>query len=230
MPGNFIPRNDAEFLAWVLNLSTRVTATPVPYGLSAGIATTLAGLVSTFETALEAATDPSTRGKQTVLIKSEARTTLENYCRVVARQVQGTSTVTNPQRNELGLTVRDVEPSSIPAPGMAPGMVVTKVDGRMVGVRLFDPANPTRRRKPVGVQGATVMSYVGETAPLDPSAWKFEGSVTRTKAEVLFPLTVPAGAKVWLTAFWFNPRAEGGPACAPVGTHVQFGGDMPMAA
>ena len=77
-----------------------------------------------------------------------------------------------------------------------------------------------------GVDGASVFSFVGAAAPTDESAWKFEGNTTRTVVNVLFPNTVAAGAKVWFTAFWFNPRAQRGPASAPVGTNIPGGGAM----
>jgi hypothetical protein len=71
---------------------------------------------------------------------------------------------------------------------------------------------------------------VGATAPEDPSAYKFEGSTTRSVINVVFPLSVAEGAKVWITAFYFNPRSMSGPGCAPVSAYMQFGGDLPMAA
>jgi hypothetical protein len=36
--------------------------------------------------------------------------------------------------------------------------------------------------------------------------------------DVVFPATVEPWSKVWLTAFFFNPRARSGPAAMPVGT------------
>ncbi len=35
-----------------------------------------------------------------------------------------------------------------------------------------------------------------------------------------FPSTVAAGATVWLTAFWFNPRKESGIACDPISANL----------
>ena len=48
--------------------------------------------------------------------------------------------------------------------------------------------------------------------------------------DVLFPESVAPGTQVWLTAVWFNERKQMGPACAPVGAQINFGGSMPMAA
>ena len=104
------------------------------------------------------------------------------------------------------------------------------MDGRLVRVRLFDPANPTRRRMPPGVDGATVLSHVGATAPADLGGFKYEGSSSRTTVDILFPETAVPGTLVWLTAFFFNNRKQNGPAAAAVSAHINYGGTMPMAA
>jgi hypothetical protein len=44
--------------------------------------------------------------------------------------------------------------------------------------------------------------------------------------DVLFPATVASGATVWLSAFWFNPRKQPGPACDPVSANLPGGGAM----
>ncbi|MEA2708233.1 MAG: hypothetical protein QOF78_834, partial [Phycisphaerales bacterium] len=60
--------------------------------------------------------------------------------------------------------------------------------------------------------------------------YKYEGSTSRTTVEILFPESVAPGTQVWLTAFFFNERKQNGPACAAVGTLINYGGTMPMAA
>ena len=44
------------------------------------------------------------------------------------------------------------------------------------------------------------------------------------------PADTAAGAKVWLTAFYFNERKQNGPACAPVGAVINYGGTLPAVA
>ena len=75
-----------------------------------------------------------------------------------------------------------------------------------------------------GVYGASLFSFVGTAAPSDIGQWKFEGNTGRTRRVVEFDNTVAAGARVWLTAFWFNGRKQSGPAATPVSTNVQGGG------
>ena len=114
----------------------------------------------------------------------------------------------------------------IPVPSSAPDIDIVSVSGRSVKIRLHDAASPTRRGKPPLVSGAAVFSFVGATAPTDPAQWKFEGNMTRTVVNVVFPGTVAAGAQVWITAFWYNPRAQQGPGTPAVGTNLAGGAAM----
>src|SRR3954471_21610221 len=107
MTTDFIPRSDQDLEAWATNFSSLITAGPTAYGLTAAIATTLAGKVAVYSAALAAATNPATRGGATVLAKRTARGDLVAYCRQLARAIQGNLTVTDAQRYALGLTVRD---------------------------------------------------------------------------------------------------------------------------
>ncbi len=230
MPG-FLPDTDAGLLAWSSNFSTLITATPTAYGLTAGNATDYATAQTAYASALTAATEPSTRGNATVLAKDIARDELIALTRLFARQVGNTMSVTDLQRQALGLTIRDPEPSPIPPPADWPGVQVRKVVGRTVSLRLINTENPTRRAKPPGVIGASIFTFVGTTPPTEITDWVFEGNTGKTLVDVTFPSTVPAGATVFITCFWFNGRKESGPACPPVSTNLQGGTvSVPMAA
>jgi hypothetical protein len=129
-------------------------------------------------------------------------------------------------RSDLGLTVKDVEPTPIPPPAFAPSIIIESTTGNVVRIRMMDPANPTRRGKPDGVDGIAVFSFVGAAAPAEEGDWKFEGNTTRTTSDVMFPAATPAGSKVWFTAFYFNARKQSGPAATPAGTNIPGGSAM----
>jgi hypothetical protein len=223
---DFLPARDAELVTWSTNFNTRVTAAPTTYGLTAAQATAYDALHDAFVAAYNAASSDAGNSTSAIITKDDARAALKANARMLARIVQATPTVTNTQKSDLGLTVRDADPSPIPPPDAAPGLDVVSVSGNTVRIRLHDTANPTRRGRPDGVAGAAVFSYVGAAAPSDPGAWKFEGNTVKTTVDVVFPGATAPGAKVWFTAFWFNPRAQSGPACAPVGTNIQGGAAM----
>jgi hypothetical protein len=222
---DYIPRSDADLLAFALHYSGLITATPTAYGLTALIATTLSGKVSTYQTAYTAAVGPNTRGPAAVLAKVEARKDLVEYIRTTAKQIQGTMTVTNAQRQALGLTVAS-HPSPIPPPAFKPSIDIVSVSGNTVRIRIHEDGQPTGRGRPPGVDGISLWSAVGASAPTSESDWTNEGITTKTVIDVNFPATVTPGSKVWFTAFYFNPRKQNGPAADPVGTNIAGGGAM----
>lgn len=223
MPG-FLPTKDAALLAWSLNFSTRISASPITYGLTAALATSYQTLHTSFANAL-AECDPDERNKILVAAKNAARTALKTQARFLNDLVQGTSTVTDAQKLELGLTVRQ-QPTPIPPPASQPGITILATMGNTVKLRLFDLTDSANRGKPAAVDGASVFSFVGAVAPTEEAEWNFEGVTSKTKIDIVFPETITPGAKVWFTAFWFNQRKQNGPAATPIGCNIPGGAAM----
>lgn len=217
MPGtSFLPTRDADLLTFAQSASGFITATPTAYGLTAAIATAFASAVSAYQTALDAV-QPGVRNKMAVATKNSAKSALKNNIRAWAKLVDGTATVTNAQRLQLGLNVRAM-PSPIPAPSTPPNVDVVSVIGRTVTIKIHDGV---RRGRPRNTIGATIMSYNGATPPVALSDWHLEGQTGRAVESVVFPSTLAPGATVYLLAFWVGTRKEAGPACDPVS--VTFG-------
>ncbi|HZZ44171.1 MAG TPA: hypothetical protein VFE58_14635 [Tepidisphaeraceae bacterium] len=227
MPKGFLPNTDSGLLAWSANFSSLINAAAASYGLTTALATAYGTLHSTYATCLAAA-DPAVRTRSTVASKNTARTALKNNARLLARLVEGTGSVTNAQKLALGLNVRAM-PSPIPAPGAAPGLDVVSVSAWTVRIKLHDLSSSAKRGKPPGVSGASIFSFVGASAPADIGSWQFEGNTGLTSIDVVFANTLAPGAKVWITAFWFNPRKQSGPMSTPVNTNLQ-GGSVSLAA
>jgi hypothetical protein len=196
------------------------------FGLTPAQATAYAAVNSAFQAALTAATTPATRTRITIEQKNVARANLKSMAADLAKIIDGTSTVTDAQRIELGLSVRKT-PAPIPAPATSPDIDIVATTGRTVKIRLHD-STVIGRGRPEGVEGAAVFSYVGATPPADTADWKFEMNTSKMVEDVIFAPEVPNGALVWLTAFWIGTRMESGPACTPVSTNIP--GGMTMAA
>ena len=222
----FPPAKEAELLAWSSNFASKIAATPTVYGLTAAQATAYAALHSTFSAAYVLAIEPDTNSRTAIQAKNTAKENLMSApggARELVAIVQAFPGTTDEMRVELGLKVRDVEPTPVPVPRTAPALTIVSTVGRTVKVRLRDIDNPDRRGMPDGVDGASVLSFVGDEAPDDPMEWSLLMNVSRTSFDVEFPLTVPGGSKVWLTAFWFNQRKESGPAAAFQSTNIAGG-------
>lgn len=225
---SFLPAREASLITWSNNFNTLITATPTAFGLVAAQATTFAALNAAWVAAYNTARNSLTRSPANIIAKNQAKHAMIVNARLLAGVIQKFPAITNTQRSELGLTVPNV-PSPIPPPATSPAMEITTVSAWTVNLRLHDSTSGSKRGKPAGVSGASLFSFVGATAPADIASWKFEGNTGRTKISVVFDSSNPPGAKVWLTAFWFNYRKQSGPACTPVSTNLQ-GGSVSMAA
>jgi hypothetical protein len=211
----FPPTREADLVTASTNFKERIVAAPTLYALTEAQATEYATRHDTFVESYQAARDPSTRTPSQIIAKNTDKEALLTYLRELARIVQAAPNVTDEQKSILGLPVHNDEPTPIGAPTEPPVVVVCSMLGRNVKVRLQDLSSPTRRGKPLGVNGAAVFAYVGATPPADTSDWTFVGNTARTSFDVELPATMPAGATMWITAFWFNPRKQSGPAATP---------------
>jgi hypothetical protein len=227
MGKSFLPSREADLVNWSFNFKELIVANPTLYGLTVPLATAYAALHDDFAEAYTAAIDPGTRTPAAIILKNTAMDALKANARQLAKLVQGTPTVTDEQRGLLGLTV-PAERTPINPPTETPVLEVIGRLGTIVSIKLHDGSG-SRRGKPAGVAGATVFSYVGATPPVDVGAWTFQGNTTRNTVDVEFPVGTAAGTTVWLCAFWYNPRGQSGPGCAPVSAIIA-GGAMAQAA
>src|ERR1051326_3371409 len=91
---DYIPHKDADLLSFASNMSTKITATPVAFGLLVADDTNLAKLLTAFSPDLPLAPPPGTRTAVSVASKDTARVALVPDIRSLAKRVQATPTVT----------------------------------------------------------------------------------------------------------------------------------------
>ena len=216
----YLPAADAKLLAFAQNFSTRTTAAPTTFGLTAAMCTSYAALVSAFATDL-AACDPGVRSKASTLTKNQAKVNMIAETRRQVSLVGGTAGVTNAMRAQLGLTVR-VEPQPIPAPNSSPKVSVVSVNGRTVRIKL-ENAEAIKRARPFGAQGCQVYSLVAQQPSTNPADYSFQGITTKPTIDVIFDNSVLPGATVWIVANWYTATALTGPVSQPVSAVIQYG-------
>jgi hypothetical protein len=225
MGRDFFPRRGADIVGWSRSFNQQINAAPETYGLTAAQAADYAAAHDAYVGAYQRATDPNTATPAAKVAKRDAMKVLENQARELGRIIRGAPQVTTTMRVELGLCPRNGGGKSpaVHAPASMPVVDVMMVQGHTIHIRLRDPESP-RRGKPPGVAWAAIHYYVGETAPTVVSDWQIGGYTSETTADVQLDPQLPPGAKVWITAYWFNRRAESGPGAAPVYAHIGFGG------
>jgi hypothetical protein len=222
MSKTFLPRTDAGLLAWSSNIVARMATDSSVHGVPTAQYTAYAALHATYAAAYTEAYEPQTRTKGAVQAKKDAARLLRRAAKQLAYVVYGYPQITNQQLEDLALTVHDIEPTPQPVPEHAPAVKLISVNGRLVTAQLSDSQTESRRGRPPFTAGALIYSHVGDELPADMTGWRQEGITGKTRIEVLFPLTVQPGSKVWITAQWFNNRKETGPACTPIFATIGF--------
>lgn len=147
------------------SFSAQISATPTAFGLTADQAAAYAALNATWEAAYLAAKAPETRTKGAVAAKNSAKLALRQMASDLAKIIDGTATVTDQQKADLGLSVRGT-PGPVGPPG-TPGefRVTLSADGTLdLGWRCKNP------RGCVGVMyqlyrriGTGEFTYIGGT-------------------------------------------------------------------
>ena len=126
------------------------------------------------------------------------------------------ATVSDNQRQALGLTVKDRNPQPKPAPAVAPTPTVTAGPGKTLLVSLGESNAGKRWRRPANAAGATLLTHVGTAPPADTAQWAFSMQTVKRVTTLSFDADLPPGTCVWVTAFYYGTRGEAGAAATPV--------------
>ncbi len=216
--------SDADLLIWSDDFSGRLTSGHDEYGVSAEQAAAYAALNTNFDNALKAWRNNMTRTPVSSAVKSAARVELLAMARFLVNSINSNPATTDAQRDELGIRGRK-RPSPVPVPASAPIIDVINVNGRRVSIGLHSTEG-SKRGKPAGVKGASIFTWVGDDQPSDPSMWKFEGLITKTRFELNFEQSTQSNT-AWVTVKWFNERGEAGLASAPIRINLPAGNELP---
>ena len=223
MPSStYLPSTEAELRTWVQNFSIKLELDPTGFGTTTEQASILRGDYDTYVAAFTVAKDPDTNSKTNTRLKNEAKDVMVKKVRELVRIVQAWPGMTDAKRDSLGITVPDPDPSPAPIPSAGPTLEVVSVLGRTVVLKMKN-ADKTRRGRPVGAIGASIFAFIGPEVPTKLGDWEFVTLVTKTVEPVDFAASVPAGSKVWLTAFWYNRNGKTSPAGRPISTYLDDG-------
>jgi len=227
MPNStYLPSRDADFALWTNQFEAYISANAALIGLLPAQVSAFSALNATWTAALATATAKVTRTEGSIEAKNAAKAELidgPNGIRQLVDIIQAFPGTTDTMRVDMGITVRDVEPTPVPPPEFAPVLSVQMSIGRVVKLRLRDAENADRRGKPDGTDGATVLMFVGENPPQSALQWSMLFNTSKTLVDIDLPDTIEPGTRVWFSAFWFNQRKESGPTAEPVSVRTADG-------
>lgn len=177
MAGDYIPRSDNDFQAWVANFVTYANAHLVELGITPPDIAPITAAQTDFETKLSANVTAQQSAQAARQAKDDSRDSLESAIRQLVRQLQASEDVDDSERAALGITVLDRVRT--PASGDITTRPIGAVDTSQRlrhEIRFSDEATPTSRAKPQGVMGCEIWVKVaaqGEAPPADPDELSF---------------------------------------------------------
>lgn len=216
---DYIPRPDNDFLAWERNFITYALGNLVALGLVAGDLTPISAAQGTFEDALAANDAAQAAAQAARQLKVDQRAAFETLLRALVKRLQASSAVDDSERQALGITVRDAEPTPIAAPTTRPVLTLGLSQLYQITVGFADEGTPTKKAKPAGVQGILLQSATGATPPASDAAWTFLALDTATPYLMAFD-SAQAGTTVWFRGCWINSKSEQGPWSMAVSAKV----------
>ena len=214
MPASYIPPTDAGFADWLLNFSTLITASPTTYGLVTGDATIIAAQNTAYAAALATATNPATRTSPTIAAKDAAKSLALAVVRPYAVSISLNPAVTDEDKVAVGVTVRKLVPTPIPAPTAIPQVSLVSAIPLEQTLKIVNAATPTTKAKPFGARLIEVWTSVGITAATDPAQLSFRGAVTKIPTKLTFDAA--DRGKICTVAARYA-TAGGGPGVSRVG-------------
>jgi hypothetical protein len=215
---------NAEFRNKAANIDSKVGTGFASYGISSAQKDQLHTDFLAFDDAYQDTIDGSTRTPAKVQLMHDTRATLKATLRMIARIIQANPAVTNEQRVELGLPVRQ-DPSPIDAPPDAPVAEIAEMNGWTSKVKTRPAGSEGRSTKAAGAIQLQIYSYVGATPPGNVNDWKYEGVSSRAIFLVKFDEALAVGTKVFVTCNWITARGLTSPACTPI--PLLIGGGKP---
>jgi len=213
MAWDYIPHGQAVFFNWQDNYVSVLAADSVGWGIPPADLTALQDLqtiyVAAYHTGSKEQKLTRTSGHVQAFITAE-----KNYVAGIrkfnSQWITRNPLVTDAQKVDLGVTVRDTVPTRIDAVNFAPQLVVDKISGGVHTLRFRNPEDPSSKKMPKG-QRIILRTAVGANdIPEDQIQWTGFLTVKRFLYDVHYT-EGDKGKTAYYNAYYESNRGERGP-------------------
>lgn len=212
-----IPEKDEDFDKFQLILIAMVQANAVAWNIPAAIITAILPHKTNWDAKWAVAKNKATRTSTDVQAKKDARAAYEPALRsLISGGLANNPYVTNEQRVEMGLNIRDKNPTPRPKPATKPD-VTLKAHGNTQIMVTYEQEEGTEgdtrpRAKPEGVARMELVYKIGDPAPVSANDCPKTVSITRSPYKLNFE-PADSGKKLYAFARWVNTRNIPGDWC-----------------
>ena len=180
---DYMPRKDGQLLMWATNFSTYLAEHGAEFGLSPEQIEEISSGVGTLETTLGRHTEAAAAAQASRQVKIQTRGRVEGAIRTLVRQLQARPSLSNAQRESMGITVagngKAASNSHLPTYPIATVDTAQRFRHR---ITYFDASNISRKARPAHTFGCEIWVCItepGHERPLDDQAYRNLGlSVT----------------------------------------------------
>jgi len=207
---DYIPASDAEFNAWQANFVNYANLNLANLGLVILDLTSIFSAQAAWTPSLTAHIAAQANAQSARATKDANRTALEVLIRALVRRLQASPSVSDAEREALGITVPDTGATAAATPTTRPICQVDTAQRLQHTIDFTDESTPTRKAKPAGVLGAEIWVKIGPTPPVDPGELTFLAVDTRSPYTRDYPGS-EGGKQAHYMLRWVNTRGETGP-------------------
>jgi hypothetical protein len=206
--GDYIPRKDSELVPWSANFNSKVAANASRWGIPPEEVADLQNACDVF-VSLHAKADSPDSTTVIVAQKNAARKKYVALVRAMAGFRLKNPIITDAERLDMGLHVRDTTRTTIDVPKTRPEFAIEVVDFRRLKASFHDQGSKSKA-KPYGVDGVVFIYAVLDAPPADHNA--LTRSVMATRTPHIFEFTEEErGKTVYMAACWQNEKGRKGP-------------------
>ncbi len=210
---SYMPRSQADAVAWSQNFVAVIGPTPLLFGITADEAQNFARIVGELTDAWAVSQDPATRTKITIRTKDTALKAMKQYARYMVGRAQSFPSLTDTQREQLQITIRKTEPARPAPPTEAPVLNVLSISGRTVKLKIA--RTDGKRGRPAKALGTILYVCQAETPDAENVSWSVLANTGKNTLEIPFPPSETTDT-FWIMAQYYNGAKESGPLSTPV--------------
>ncbi|MDR1563157.1 MAG: hypothetical protein LBS54_08795 [Dysgonamonadaceae bacterium] len=205
----YLPKAFAELTSWLRNFIETLAEHPTRFGVPKDVFDDLEEKASEFYDANIVADSHNAGKVDKALRRDKANTVSKAVRNVVNRYLRYNDDITDDQKVNLGIPVRDIIKTNIDPPKTYPGMTLRINDYMNISISLREPGSKSKA-KPYGTIGALIKYDVLDAKPLDHTQLSRSVLATRTPRIIRFPAS-ERGCTAYISAAWQNEKGETGP-------------------
>lgn len=219
MANGYMPRKDADALAWMKVFAGGLADRPGVYPVTPDEVAVVGEAVEAFAAALATAREPATRTTVAVTQKDEARLAAEDACRPIYARVRLDKSVDDADKIAIGVRPMKTAYARLAAPDTAPLLAQGDLSWSAYEINYLTATGMTGRAKPAGATQLQVFRAVGDAPATSIEQAAYFRSVSRSPMRVEYT-AADNGKVATYFARWVTRRGEVGPWSAPLSVRV----------